>query len=138
MGGTAPRATDNVDQNPLLQQNSNNEQASARPIHNRSQEFMTHWVQAIDGMHATGGVSMITLMSLMTRTGQSLPLIINGSSIQFHADLPHLAHHHHHPHGAPFMPRELRSMFEAAQPQPDVQRHHQGDPQRQLIALSQH
>jgi len=127
MGGTAPRATDNVDQNPLLQQNSNNEQASARPTHNRSQEFMTDWVQAIDGMQ-TGGVSMInTLMSLMSRTGQSLPLISNGASIQFQAALPHLAHHH--PHGAPFIPRELRSMFEVARPQPDVQRHHREDPQ---------
>ncbi|PWW73889.1 hypothetical protein C7212DRAFT_213953 [Tuber magnatum] len=130
-----PRATDNVDQNPLLQQNSNNEQASARPTHNRSQEFMTDWVQAIDGMHAAGGpggtVSMIsTLMSLMTRTGQPVPVISNGGSIQFQA-LPHIAHHHHHhhPHAAPFMPRELRSMFEAARPQPDMPRHHREDPQ---------
>ncbi|RPB00949.1 hypothetical protein L873DRAFT_1678406 [Choiromyces venosus 120613-1] len=134
MGGTAPRATDNVDQNPLLQQNSNNEQASARPTHNRSQEFMTDWVQAIDGMHAAGGpggtVSMIsTLMSLMTRTGQPVPIISNGGSIQFQAALPHIAHHHHHPHATPFMPRELRSMFEAARPQPDMSRHHREDPQ---------
>ncbi|CAZ79591.1 unnamed protein product [Tuber melanosporum] len=135
MGGTAPRTTDNVDQNPLLQQNSNNEQASARPTHNRSQEFMTDWVQAIDGMHAAGGpggtVSMIsTLMSLMTRTGQPVPVISNGGSIQFQA-LPHIAHHHHHhhPHAAPFMPRELRSMFEAARPLPDMPRHHREDPQ---------
>ncbi|PUU81078.1 hypothetical protein B9Z19DRAFT_1122592 [Tuber borchii] len=110
MGGTAPRATDNVDQNPLLQHNSNNK-------------------QAIDGMHATGGVSMInTLMSLMTRPGQHLHVHANGASIQFQATLPHLAHHRHH-HGAPSMPRGLRSIFEAARPQPDVQRHHLEDPQ---------
>ena len=40
MGGTAQRATDNVDQNPLLQQKFNKEQASAQPTHNRSQELM--------------------------------------------------------------------------------------------------
>jgi len=90
-GGTAPRATDNVDHNPLLQPNSNNEQASAWPTHNCSPEFMIDWVQAIDGMHATDGVSMIsTLMSLVTRPGQHLPVLANGASIYFQAALPTL------------------------------------------------
>lgn len=83
-------------------------------------------------MHAAGGpggtVSMIsTLMSLMTRTGQPVPVLSNGT-IQFQATLPHLPHAYHHPHPT-FMPRELRSMFETSRPQPELPRHHREDPQ---------
>lgn len=130
IGPPHPRAADNTDQNPLLQQNSN-EQAGTRPAPNRSQEFMTDWVQAIDGMHAGGGpggaVSMIsTLMSLMTRAGQPVPVLANGA-IQFQAPLPHIPGHSHHHHG--FMPREIRSMFGMSRPQPEISRHHREDPQ---------
>lgn len=130
IGPPHTRTADNADQNPLLQQNSN-EQAGTRPAPNRSQEFMTDWVQAIDGMHAGGGpggaVSMIsTLMSLMTRAGQPLPVLANGA-IQFQAPLPHLPGHSHHHHG--FMPREIRSMFGMSRPQPEISRHHREDPQ---------
>lgn len=129
IGATHTRATDNTDQNPLLQQNSN-EQAGARPVPNRSQEFMTDWVHAIDGMHAGGpggAVSMIsTLMSLMTRAGQPVPALVNGA-IQFQAPLAHIPGHGHHHHG--FMPREIRSMFGMARPQPEISRHHREDPQ---------
>ena len=79
-------------------------------------------------MHATGGSSIInTLMSLMTRSGQTILAIANCAAIRFQTAVPHLPHHLHH--GATFMPRELRSMYEAARPQPDVQRHHREDPQ---------
>lgn len=130
IGPPHTRAADNTDQNPLLQQNSN-EQAGARPAPNRSQEFMTDWVQAIDGIHAGGGpggaVSMIsTLMSLMTRAGQPVPVLANGA-IQFQAPLPHIPGHGHHHHG--FMPREIRSMFGMSRPQPEISRHHREDPQ---------
>lgn len=92
---------------------------------------MTDWVQAIDGMHAGGGpggaVSMIsTLMSLMTRAGQPVPVLANGA-IQFQAPLPHIPGHGHHHHG--FMPREIRSMFGMSRPQPEISRHHREDPQ---------
>lgn len=92
---------------------------------------MTDWVQAIDGMHAGGGpggaVSMIsTLMSLMTRAGQPVPVLANGA-IQFQAPLPHVPGHGHHHHG--FMPREIRSMFGMSRPQPEISRHHREDPQ---------
>lgn len=130
IGPPHTRAADNTDQNPLLLQNSN-EQAGTRPAPNRSQEFMTDWVQAIDGMHAGGGpggaVSMIsTLMSLMTRAGQPVPVLANGA-IQFQAPLPHIPGHGHHHHG--FMPREIRSMFGMSRPQPEISRHHREDPQ---------
>ncbi|PUU81071.1 hypothetical protein B9Z19DRAFT_1122575 [Tuber borchii] len=76
MGGTAPRIPEN---------------ATARPTHNHSQEFITDWVQAIDGMHATDGLSLInTLLSLMTRPGQHFTVLANGASIHFQAALPHL------------------------------------------------
>lgn len=82
-------------------------------------------------MHAGGGpggaVSMIsTLMSLMTRAGQPVPVLANGA-IQFQAPLPHAPGHGHHHHG--FMPREIRSMFGMSRPQPEISRHHREDPQ---------
>ncbi|KAL7269455.1 E3 ubiquitin-protein ligase tom1 [Rhizina undulata] len=128
IGSTHPRVTENSDQNPLLQP-SGGEQGHQRPAPTRNQEFMTDWVQAIDGMHNSGpggAVSMIsTLMSLMTRSGHAVPVLSNGA-IQFQPAVPHIHGHHHH-HG--FVPREIRSMFGVPRQQSDASRHHREDPQ---------
>ncbi|PUU78654.1 hypothetical protein B9Z19DRAFT_1126364 [Tuber borchii] len=68
----------------------------------------------------------------MNRPPPSQPTIVAKNSWEIGLPfLPHLAHHYYY-HRAHFITRELRSIFEAARLEPDMQRHHQEDPQTRV------